>query len=312
MLYFVVNEKSRSGKGAEVWKEVRNILKERGIKYQAWTTAYEGQAVSLAEDICKREDDDICLVALGGDGTANEVVNGITDFDKVRFGIIPTGSGNDFARGLGLKDSITENLDRIIKCVEGGKDTYDSIDVGQVSWDGGEKPRYFVISAGVGMDALVCKKALTSKLKVFLNKLHLGKLTYILLTIQSLFTMTKADISVTFDGKGKKNLKKTIFSAAMNFRAEGGGVPMAPHADARDGKLSVTSAHKIPKLLAFFYLPFLVLAKHEKLWGIDVTNCRKCDYHIAKPMVLHADGEYCGDVTEVHFECLPGKLRMML
>ena len=81
MLYFVVNEKSRSAKGAEVWKEVRNILKERGIKYQAWTTAYEGQAVSLTEDICKREDDDICLVALGGDGTAMEVVNGITDFD---------------------------------------------------------------------------------------------------------------------------------------------------------------------------------------------------------------------------------------
>ncbi len=312
MLYFVVNEKSRSGKGAEVWKEVKSVLKERGIKYQAWTTAYEGQAISLTEDICKSEDDDICLVALGGDGTANEVVNGITDFEKVRFGIIPTGSGNDFARGLKLSGSTMENLERILKCVENGKDTYERIDIGQVSWDGGAKPRYFTISAGVGMDALVCKKALTSRLKVFLNKLHLGKLTYIILTVQSLFTMTTADISATFDEKGQKNLKRTIFSAVMNFRAEGGGVPMAPHADARDGKLSVTCAYKIPKLVAFLYLIPLVLAKHEKLWGIDVIDCKKCDYHLAKPMVLHADGEYCGDVTEAHFECLPGKLRMMI
>lgn len=143
MLYFVINEKSRSGKGAAVWKEVKRVLKEREIPYQAWTTAYEGQAISLTENICKQSvaDDDVCIIALGGDGTANEVVNGITDFEKVRFGIIPTGSGNDFARGLELAESPIENLDRILACMAKGKDACDRIDLGKASWDGGEKSR---------------------------------------------------------------------------------------------------------------------------------------------------------------------------
>lgn len=102
------------------------------------------------------------------------------------------------------------------------------MDLGQVSWNGCEKPRLFAISAGAGLDALVCKKALKSKVKDALNKLHLGKLTYLFLTVQSLFTMQTTDAGAVFDGKGQKNHKKMIFAAAMNFRAEGGGVPMAP------------------------------------------------------------------------------------
>lgn len=69
-----------------------------------------------------------------------------------------------------------------------GREACTVIDLGEVAWDDCEKPRKFAISAGVGLDALVCKKALTSKLKVFLNKLHLGKLTYLLITVQSLFS----------------------------------------------------------------------------------------------------------------------------
>ena len=113
-----------------------------------------------------------------------------------------------------------------------------------------------------------------------MNKLHLGKLTYLFLTVQSLFTMQTTDAAAVFDGKGQQNRKKMIFAAAMNFRAEGGGVPMAPGADAQDGKLSV-------------------------------TNCKEYDLKLKTPMVLHADGEYCGDVTEMHFQCLPKKLHVM-
>ena len=105
---------------------------------------------------------------------------------------------------------------------------------------------------GAGLDALVCKKALKSKVKDALNKLHLGKLTYLFLTVQSLFTMQTTDAGAVFDGKGQKNHKKMIFAAAMNFRAEGGGVPMAPGADAQDGKLSVCMAWGIPKWRTFF------------------------------------------------------------
>lgn len=311
MLYFIVNEKSRSGKGAKIWQEVKQALQEQNIVYEAWVTEREGHAFSLAGEICEREDEDICLVVVGGDGTANEVINGMTNFEKVRFGTIPTGSGNDLARGLKIKGSPTENLNHILECIKEGKDKCSVIDLGQVRWKGGEKPRLFAISAGLGLDALVCKKALKSRLKDFLNKLHLGKLTYLLLTVQSLFSMRTTDAVVRYDKDNKQNLRKIIYIAAMNFRAEGGGVPMAPQADATDGKLSLCSAWGIPKWRTFFCLPFLVTAKHLWIRGFEVHDCKECEIHLKEPMVLHADGEYCGDVTDVQFTCLPGKLRVL-
>lgn len=311
MLYFIVNEKSRSGKGAIIWKEVEAVLREKKIEYKAWITEYEGHASVLAKEICEREDEDICLVVLGGDGTANEVVNGMTHFDKVRFGMIPTGSGNDLARGLGIQGTPTESLERILSCVAKGNKQCFLMDLGEVSWSECEKPRLFTISAGIGMDALVCKKALTSKVKVFLNKLHLGKLTYLILTIQSLFSMQTSDVAVHQDKKGQMNLKKVIFIAAMNFRAEGGGVPMAPAADATDGKLSVCSVWGIPKWRTFLCLPFLVMAKHLWIKGFEVNDCEEYIAKLKTPLVLHADGEYCGDVTDVTFRCRPKMLRVL-
>ncbi len=312
MLYFIVNKKSRSGKGADVWQEVQTVLEKKQISYKAWVTEYEGHAMKLAREICELPDEDICLVVLGGDGTANEVINGMTHFDKVRFGTIPTGSGNDLARGLGIKGTPIECLEKILACIGAGREKYYTMDLGQVSWNGGEKPRLFAISSGVGLDALVCKKALKSKVKDFLNKIHLGKLTYVVLTIQSLFTMQTADAAVCFDEKGQRNYKKNIALAVMNFKAEGGGVPFAPKADATDGKLSSCSIYHISRLRAFFSLPFLVAGKHLWIPGFELTDCKECRIHISEPLVLHADGEYCGDVTDATFTCLPGRLRVLI
>lgn len=308
MLYFIVNEKSRSGKGALIWKEVREALSSADVSYQAWTTEYEGHAFSLARQICNREDDDICLVVLGGDGTANEVINGMEHFERVRFGTIPTGSGNDLARGLQISGTPRENLNNILACMEKPREENYHMDLGQVSWNGCKQPRLFAISSGIGLDALVCKKALKSKVKDFLNKIHLGKLTYVILTIQSLFTMQTADAAVHFDGKGQRNYRKNIALAVMNFKAEGGGVLFAPKADATDGKLSACSIYRISRFRAFFSLPFLVAGKHLWIPGFEINDCAECSIHIDKPMVLHADGEYCGDVTDATFTCLPKKL----
>lgn len=157
----------------------------------------------------------------------------------------------------------------------------------------------------------MCKKAMTSSVKKCLNRLHLGKLTYLILTVISLFTMKTADAVVTADGVSKK-YKKLIFSAAMNCRAEGGGVPMAPAADVTDGLLSVCSAYGMSKLRAFLTLPFLVAAKHQHKKGVNLTDCKEIYFRLNRPFVLHTDGEYCGEVTEVTFSCVPNILRIML
>lgn len=308
MLYLIVNEKSRSGKGAEIWREVRAMLDAEHIRYQAQNTEYEGHARLLAEEICKKEDGDICLVVLGGDGTANEVLNGMNHFERVRFGTIPTGSGNDLARGLHIAGTPTENLRQILDCMAKPREENLCMDLGQVSWNGCERPRLFAISSGVGLDALVCKKALRSKLKDFLNKVHLGKLTYVFLTVASLFSMETVDAAVQAERSRPRRMPRVIYAAAMNFAAEGGGVPMAPEADAADGLLSVCCAFGIPKWRTFFYLPFLVAGKHTGIHGFEVNDCRTFRIKSEKPMVLHADGEYCGDVTEAVFTCLPRRL----
>lgn len=309
MIYFIVNETARTGKGMNVWAKVRSILEEKQISYQAVKTKCKNHATELARQISDKVTEtgkEVTLVVLGGDGTLNEVINGIEDFSKVRIGLIPTGSGNDFARGVGQKTKIEESIERVLNSQEELV-----LDIGKVTYEGGEKPSYFAISSGLGMDAIVCKKAFTSKLKKALNKVHLGKLTYLLITIQTLFSMTTGEVEATFDEGEKFSFKKLIFTAVMNLRAEGGGVPMAPHADPADGKLSMCFAHGVPRFLTFFVLPFLVLAKHEKLPCFHVKNSGKCHVELSVPMTLHADGEYLGEVTWADFECVPGVLRLI-
>ena len=182
--------------------------------------------------------------------------------------------------------------------------------MGQVSWEGCKKPRIFGISSGLGLDALVCKKALHSRLKQVLNCFHLGKLTYLALTVQSLFTMETANGKVITE-HGGFILPRMIFAAAMNLPAEGGGVPMAPHASPQDGRLSLSSAAGIAKWQTFFLLPFLVAAKQERINGFNIRDEKAFRMILDKPMVLHADGEYCANVTRVEFRCLEKKLWLL-
>ena len=309
MLYFIVNETSRSGKTRQIWKDIQQSLIKADVSYEYMITQGRDHATKLASEISQRLEDNICIVVIGGDGTMNEVINGIADFDKVRFGIIPTGSGNDFGGGLDLPKSPEENLQRIISSYKAGEDSYRAVDIGLVRWGQNQK-KLFGISSGIGLDAIVCRKALSSKLKNVLNKLGLGSLTYVLLTIITLFSMKTADFEISYDNN-KGTLKKTIFAAAMNLRAEGGGVPMAPDANPYDGKLSISSASGIPKWVTFLCLPFLVAGKHTHIKGFNLVSCREASIHSSQKMTLHADGEYVADVTDLTFGVYPQKLRLM-
>lgn len=302
MFYFIVNKQSRSGKAAKIWEQLCRYLAVNQIEYEAYVPQYEGHATELTQEICEKSDAQTKIVVVGGDGTANEVINGITDFEKVCFAIIPTGSGNDLARGLQCKGKPLKMLERIVNSQNVRK-----IDLGRVRWNDNEGTRLFAISSGIGMDAIVCKKALTSKLKKILNKLHIGKLTYLFLTVQTLFDMNTMEAEV-----GGRTVKQLIFAAAMNFRAEGGGVPMAPKADPSDGLLSVCCVSGIPKWRSFFVLPVLVAAKHERLKGVEVINAEQISFRLSEPAVLHADGEYVGDVSQVRYECLPQMLKIII
>ena len=98
---FIINPKARSGMGAMVWNMLEPELKKRRIVHRVYMTERRRHAEKIAAQITA-DDNEHTIVVLGGDGTVNEVVNGIRDQGKVILGYIPIGSSNDFARGLGI------------------------------------------------------------------------------------------------------------------------------------------------------------------------------------------------------------------
>ncbi|MGN1105543.1 MAG: diacylglycerol/lipid kinase family protein [Huintestinicola sp.] len=307
MLFFIVNNTSGNGRCRNMLKKVTERLSEKNAEYKLYRTEYKGHATEIAEKLSKLPAERITIVVIGGDGTINEVLNGISDFEKVRLGIIPAGSGNDFARGLKIGTDINELVDKII--FHHSCDKSRRVDIGRVSFEENGS-RLFGISSGIGMDAIVCKEVSESRIKKLLNKLHLGKLSYILMTIYTLFSMETAQITAEF-GKEKKTINDVIYFVGMNLRAEGGGVPMAPAALPDDGLLSFSSAAGIPKWRTFLCLPFLVMAKQERLKGFEIFPSEYAAIETSKPMILHADGEYLGQFTKINYQCLPGILKII-
>lgn len=314
MYFFIVNITSRTGKARKIWIEIEKELKKQKVAYEAYVTTHEGHARELAKSLCSKgmkyrkehPGHQVSLVVTGGDGTANEVINGMHHFEEIQFGYIPTGSGNDLGRGLGISKKPLEALEGILKAR-----TVFPMDLGLVTDDAGNTHR-FAISSGIGIDADVCRMALSSRLKTFLNYLGLGSLTYVLLTVKALFTMPTTEVTAVFDGGEPKKIDKMIFVAGMNHPWEGGGVPMAPRADAQDGKLSVCCVYGIPRWRTFFLLPLLVRGRHEgRLRGFEIINCEKYQLTLAHPMVLHTDGEYLGEMTDIRYSCEKGKLQVI-
>lgn len=312
MYYFLVNLKGGSGKSVRRWRVIKNLLEKNNIKYELLVPDFQGDATRIASEICQREDDDIRLVILGGDGTINEVLNGITDFSKLKIGLIPTGSGNDFSRGLSLpRHRPRKSLKMILAAGEGKK-----IDIGKVEsddfGDGTRKVKFFAISSGFGLDAIVGTGINTSKIKIVLNKLHAGKLSYAILTVITLFKMTTHRVKVSFDGEEPVQFDKLIFLAAMNTKAEGGGVPMNPKATCTDGKLSVCIAAGVPKWKTFLMFPLLCLGLHGKLKGFFLRDFKTMELESETPSVIHTDGEMFGNLRKAKFSVLESKMTMLV
>ena len=306
MYHFIVNLNSRTGKAKKIWEDLRQELERRQVPYILHETKYAGHAIEISRRLVKNEDAPVKIIVLGGDGTFNEVINGARDYSKIELGYIPTGSGNDLARGLNLPADPLENLNRILDSTE-----YWNMDLGCLSWDEGESKKYFAVSTGVGVDADVCRRALSSGLKKFLNKIGLGKLTYAILTIQSLFALPAMNAHIVADGVDYGIKDKVTFIAIMNHKCEGGGVPMSPVADAMDGKLSMCCISGVGKLRALTLFPSLLAGKHMGLDAYLGIDFKEADIVLKTPFVWHTDGEMCSYNTVMHMECLPGAIKLM-
>ena len=305
-LCFIVNPVSGSGNGMRTWNAVEGRLKELNCSYKAHILQKKGDAARLAASFVPGSP--CTLVVIGGDGTINEVLGSLLDFSNITFACIPSGSGNDFIRGLGFSRDPLKALEHILNPTQ-----ILDMDLGEISFYNGDQPvsRRFAVSAGIGYDAAVCEAIQTSCIRDFLNRFHAGKVAYLLIALSQLLTMKRRTLKIeTADGY-KKIFEHSYFAAAMNLPYEGGGFKFCPDADPLDGTLDLLLAHHISRPRVLFLLPLALFGKHTGHRGIELIRSNSIKITASHPLCVHTDGEIPGYTKEIEFRILPQSYRLI-
>lgn len=308
MYYFIINPKSCSGRGIKYWWAVKDELDKREITYTAVFTKHSGHATQLAKEICNEYAGIKNIVILGGDGTFNEVINGIEDFSEVLLGYIPSGSSNDLARSLGIPKDPIASLNNILKPTK-----FKYLDYGTMSFPGTDiAPRKFACSSGIGYDASVCDEVQSSPLKKRFNRFGAGKFVYISIAIKQIITVKRLNATVIIDGLKKNTYQNVLLISNMIHKYEGGGCMMAPHADPCDGKLSICLVHGLSPAKAFVLLPTIFPGKHTNFKGVEALHCSEIEIITDRDACIHTDGEVISHYRHIKVSCTPGLIRMIL
>lgn len=324
MYHIIINPASKSGRGAKIWSTVEPVLRQKKIAYNALISREAGHVTSLVKELSTSlsvSDPEIILklIVLGGDGTLNEVLQGISDFSRVQIGYIPTGSSNDMARDLRLPKDPLKILELILSCREPvlmdlGCLTYDRFS-GEYSRQHDKRPRkrrYFIVSCGIGFDAAVCEEALASKFKNILNKIGLGKLTYLTIALKQLIRARKVTCSITLSDGKKVYLPRFLFVAGMIHQYEGGGFKFCPGADYHDGALDICAVGNIPKWLILIALPTAFSGQHYRFHGIESYRALSVHLETSIPLWVHTDGEVTMKSDSITMTCEKNKLQFLL
>ncbi len=310
MYYFIVNPHSQNGRGGKIWKKLEKLLKDWQVDYQCFLTEKPGDARNFARCLTEGVKEPRIIAGVGGDGTVNEILDGLLFCGPVTFGYIPTGTGNDLARSLRFPKKPEKCLKRILH-----PQYYKQLDYGVLSY--GEDAvchRRFCVSSGIGMDAAVCHNLLFSRQnRSFFGK-HFGKLVYLFIGIKQLILAKPTKGYLILDGVRKVEFNHIYFVAVHIHPYEGGGFRFAPQANPTDGKLTVSvvshgSKRKLIPLLVSAYFGF---RRKKHLKGIRSYECREVRIHTEQPMAVHADGESCMCQDDLQIQCIEKKLRMII
>ena len=309
MLHFIVNPTSRSGKGKKIWKELLPIVKHSSIEYDVHMTEGPGDAARLAAQLSENADRAVdAYVVTGGDGTLNEVANGLMNGSDRQplIGFIPTGSGNDFARNMQISADPQEALHDILHARQ-----MKEIDSGTVTCSNGDHA--FLVSAGIGYDADVCDLIAKSTSKNFFNKLHIGSVAYTWLGLKQAALYQKANGTITFDGNITMDLKDVAFISFQNVCTEGGGWPFAPDARPDDGVLDICIvATKSRFKFAAALISSKMNGRHRNNSAVHIIKSKSAHLKLDKKLTVHTDGEILGEYDELTVRCDPASLRLMV
>ncbi len=274
-----------------------------GISEADWAgTVYPTHAITLAKQAAEEGYD--IVVAMGGDGTAHEVINGLMQVPKEKrpvLGVIPLGSGNDFSANIGN----TDNPDEAVKAILGGYTK--KLDIASIEDENGRK-EYWDNTANIGFGGSVT---------IYSHTLPLlrGFLMYLAAVLQTIFSAYIV-MNAEFKTDEEEWTDSAIMIALNNGPREGGGFQTGPRAVMDDGLLNYTIARKVTRLKMLMLLPMFMNGTQEKDKAVYMGTFKKMEIKSDKPLYLHTDGEmFAGfnhDIHNLKIEILPGAIEVLV
>ena len=297
-LFFIHNPASADGRHAAAIERVRNSV-ARGSGWSA--TDRSGDAAHLARQAAMAGAE--VVVAVGGDGTVHEVLNGlmsIAPHARPTLAVIPAGTGNDFAHANGILSEIEAAALRV---VEGASS---AIDIGTIEDDRARRV-YWGNTAGVGMNATIAAKARTFQaLK--------GNAKYVAATLSTILRdLQPFEAELTIDHH--KFSEQISLVTAANGAREGGKFYLAPNASTTDGKLDLVLVKAVNRIESFLLLPRVLRGTHLHSPKVYHRQCVRTSIRSRTPLSIHADGEIFAtqhdDIHSITIEILPRALRVI-
>jgi len=286
--FVILNPVSDRGRAGKREGEVREALDKAGIRYDLVLTRRPGHATELARRAI--EEGAAVVVAAGGDGTVNEVAQALVN-TEVPLGVLPIGSGNDYARVLGIPKDLGAAAQRI---AQGGTRR---VDVGRT---GG---RFFLNSLGMGIDGQI---ALDYQRVRFLH----GEIGYLGATLFEIVRFRAFEVVVR--GDGWEFSGRLLSTAVMNGPYAGGGFYLAPEARPDDGLFDVVFIGNYPRLVRFSVLPRTRDGSYLRLKRVHTQRGSRLSIRADRPLPVHMDGELLPKpVAELAVELIPGALRVL-
>lgn len=281
-LLFIVNPTAGKGRAARVIPEIKAAMVQFGeIEYDISYSEKPGHATEISKNAASQGYD--IVFAVGGDGTVNEVINGLVNTSSA-LGVIPRGSGNDFVRTLGIKGDTAKIIKDTIAGIK------KQIDVGCIN------NRYFINIASVGFDAEVVLATQKAK-RFFLS----DSAAYIAGVISTIFIRKPSRVKMII---GEKEIEDDILLLAVaNGKYYGGGMMVAPDAILDDGEFEICVISSMPKIKMLFLFPQFIKGKHKKFKEVSFYKSDKVYTESLKPIAINVDGEVFND-TNVRFDMI--------
>jgi diacylglycerol kinase (ATP) len=293
---FLVNPASDNGVTGRRWPELARRAAAHGLTGDALISEAPGHLTELAREAVR--DGARLLVVVGGDGSVNEVVNGVIGTDSVELAVIPRGTGWDFARSL----RIPHDVDRAFALAKSGRSR--TIDAGVAtyrSWDGAEGRTVFANIGSAGMSGAIARRANET------TKALGAKLSYYLATLAVFARWQVGEVRVTVDEEIRSGPMHDVIVA--NGRYLGGGMLMCPEASLEDGLFDALLIGNLTKRDLLLTLPKTYRGKHLPHPKAEVLRGALVAVDADPPLPIELDGEQPG-TTPVRFELLPQALRV--